>query len=118
VEQRRCFAGIFRFEAGTVQVRSPDAFELRDIVAVDPVERRVALIEQIAAVGQPAFGRQRDQFIGRERRCADDRGIVLCRGRACEGERGGEACAKACVRFQRRPPSVRRNVTGMPPWML
>ena len=34
--------------------RTPDAFQLRDVVAVDRLERRVALVVEVAAVGRPA----------------------------------------------------------------
>ena len=63
VDDRRREARVLRRGARAPQPRPPHAFELRDVVAVDRLERRVALVVEVAAVGRPAGGRGRRQLV-------------------------------------------------------
>src|SRR6185436_20313486 len=56
VHERLRLARELRRDTGAVQVRAPNAFELRHVAAIDAVERRIALIEEIAAVRAPPIG--------------------------------------------------------------
>jgi hypothetical protein len=44
-------------------MRKPDAFEFRDVIAIDFTERRVTTIVEIAAVRGPARDRQLRQRV-------------------------------------------------------
>ncbi len=58
VHQRLRRAGELRAEARAVQVRAPDALELRDVAAVDRFQRREPLVEELPPlVRQPSRGR-------------------------------------------------------------
>jgi hypothetical protein len=56
--QRLRKARVLRGGAGAAQPRAPHALELRHVVAVDRLERRVALVVEVAAIGGPATERQ------------------------------------------------------------
>ena len=62
IDERRREARVLRLGARSAQARPPHPFELRDVGAVDGLERRIALVVKIAAVGRPARGGVRRQL--------------------------------------------------------
>ena len=72
VEQRLRLAGILRADA-RVQVDAPFGLQVLDVVAVDLRQRRVALVVDVAAVGDPRVLRERGELLLRECRRRLDR---------------------------------------------
>jgi len=73
LHERLRFARVLRAETGAAQVRAPDAFQRRDVAAIDLRQRRIAAVVPVAAVGRPAVGRRRDEVRALECRCAPSR---------------------------------------------
>ena len=65
VDDRCRLAGVLRSHAGAVEVRLPHALQMLDVLRVDFVERRVALVGQRATVGDPPALRElRERGVG------------------------------------------------------
>src|SRR5262249_15717192 len=54
-DQRRCLERVFGTEPGTFETGHPGPFELLDVGGVDLLQRRIALIGQVAAICHPVL---------------------------------------------------------------
>ena len=66
MDEGRGLGRVAGLEAGSAQMCAPDALELPNVVGIDRRQRRVTLIEQIAAMRQPPLLRQGEQLIRSE----------------------------------------------------
>jgi hypothetical protein len=87
MDDRLRFSRVLRREARAIEACAPDAFELRHVAAVDAIERRIALVVEVAAVRGPACRRRRDEPRGAEI-IGRPLGLHRCRRQHRRRERG------------------------------
>ena len=82
VHERLRLAGVLRSHAAAVQVRAPHGLQVANVVAIDLLERGVALVGEAAAVGDPAAHGRRRELLRGERGCGLDRRAAASAPRA------------------------------------
>ena len=106
VHDRLRLIGAARPHAGAAERCAPHGAQVRDVVAVDLRQRRVALVGEVAAVREPARARQRRQI------------AVAKSGRAPDRRRLRDGCAlqrRQCDRAEERRAARHRPCTHRSP---
>ena len=110
VDDRLRLGGILTRRARAVQARTPFGLELRDVGAVDARQRRITLVVDVAAVGDPTVGGPGREVLGGERR-SDCRSLFLRRAR-CRQQRQSRALREPSTLNEYALPSIPQAIAS------